>query len=123
MTFFFKYMRPLIEHGYIYLAMAPLYKVEKGTKIEYLLDDSQLAEYKRTHQGQKYEVTYMKGLGEMDKMELKETTMNIENRRLKQMTLDDADKMARIFNKLMGSSVAPRKEFIEQNAHRANIDI
>jgi DNA gyrase subunit B len=123
MTFFFKYMRPLIEHGYVYLAMAPLYKVEKGTKIEYLLDDSQLAEYKRTHQGQKYEVTYMKGLGEMDKMELKETTMNIENRRLKQMTLDDADKMARIFNKLMGSSVAPRKEFIEQNAHRANVDI
>lgn len=56
-------------------------------------------------------------------MELKETTMNIENRRLKQMTLDDADKMARIFNKLMGSSVAPRKEFIEQNAHRANVDI
>lgn len=123
MTFFFKYMRPLIEHGYVYLAMAPLYKVEKGTKIEYLLDDSQLAEYKRTHQGQKYEVTYMKGLGEMDKMELKETTMNIENRRLKQMTLDDADKMARIFNKLMGSSVVPRKEFIEQNAHRANVDI
>ena len=116
-------MRPLIEHGYVYLAMAPLYKVEKGAKIEYLLDDSQLAEYKRAHQGQKYEVTYMKGLGEMDKMELKETTMNIENRRLKQITLDDANEMARIFNKLMGSSVAPRKEFIEQNAHRANIDI
>lgn len=68
-------------------------------------------------------VTLDKHVGEMDKMELKETTMNIENRRLKQMTLDDADKMARIFNKLMGSSVAPRKEFIEQNAHRANIDI
>ncbi len=68
-------------------------------------------------------VTLDKHVGEMDKMELKETTMNIENRRLKQMTLDDADKMARIFNKLMGSSVAPRKEFIEQNAHRANMDI
>lgn len=68
-------------------------------------------------------VTLDKHVGEMDKMELKETTMNIENRRLKQMTLDDADKMARIFNKLMGSSVAPRKEFIEQNAHRANVDI
>lgn len=68
-------------------------------------------------------VTLDKHVGEMDKMELKETTMNIENRRLKQMTLDDADKMTRIFNKLMGSSVAPRKEFIEQNAHRANVDI
>ena len=59
-------MRPLIEHGYVYLAMAPLYKVEKGAKIEYLLDDSQLAEYKRAHQGQKYEVTYLKGLGELE---------------------------------------------------------
>lgn len=68
-------------------------------------------------------VTLDKRVGEMDKLELRDTTMNIENRRLKQMTLDDADKMARIFNKLMGSSVAPRKEFIEQNAHRANIDI
>lgn len=116
-------MRPLLEEGYVYLAMAPLYKVTKGKDSFYLLDDSQLNEYRAKHQGEKYEVAYMKGLGEMDEDELKDTTMDVEKRRLKQVTITDVKQMALILNKLMGASVAPRKEFIENNAYKANIDI
>jgi len=121
LTFFFKYMRPLIENGNIYLAMSPLYKVVKGKTFHYLLDDSELEAYRTKHAGEKFEVYYFKGLGELDPTELKETTLDISKRRLKQVFIEDEKSVAAMFNKLMGPSVAPRKAFIEENAYRANV--
>lgn len=116
-------MRPLIEHGYVYAAMAPLYKITKGKETFYLADDSELNEYKIKHAGEKFEVGHFKGLGEMSPDELKETTIGIENRRLKQIVFNDEKQIALTLNKLMGSTVAPRKDFISENSYKANISI
>ena len=123
LTFLFKHLRPLVEAGHVYAAMPPLYKVTKGKDSVYLLDDSELAEYKKQYPNAQLTVSRFKGLGEMDAEQLAETTMDRNKRRLKQITIDDAAKAALVFEKLMGSSVAPRREFIEQNAYRANLDI
>lgn len=123
LTFFFKYMKELIQNGHIYLAMSPLYKIIKGKNFQYLLDDFELNQYKENHKGEKFEVQYFKGLGELDPKELKETTIDISKRRLKQIQMEDEYKVALMFNQLMGTSVLPRKEFIEENAYKANINI
>ena len=123
LTFLFKHLRPLVEAGHVYAAMPPLYKVTKGKDSVYLLDDSELVEYKKQYPNDELRVSRFKGLGEMDAEQLAETTMDRTKRRLKQITIDDAAKAALVFEKLMGNSVGPRREFIEQNAYRANLDI
>lgn len=123
LTFLFKHLRPLVEAGHVYAAMPPLYKITKGKDSVYLLDDSELADYKKQHPNAQLAISRFKGLGEMDAEQLAETTMDKTKRRLKQITIDDAAKAALVFEKLMGNSVAPRREFIEQNAYRANLDI
>ncbi len=121
MTFFFRRMRPIIEHGYLYLATPPLYKVTIGKKEEYCWTDNQLQRYIAEH-GDRVKVQRFKGLGEMSAEELRFTTMSPEHRMLKQVHISDAAEADRIFSMLMGEDVGPRREFIEDNAHYANID-
>ncbi|MDE7376838.1 MAG: DNA topoisomerase (ATP-hydrolyzing) subunit B [Muribaculaceae bacterium] len=121
MTFFFRRMRPVIEKGYLYLATPPLYKCKKGKNEEYCWTDQQVNNFIMRY-GQGVNVQRFKGLGEMSERELKDTTMDPENRILKQVTISDAAEADRIFSMLMGEDVAPRREFIEANANYANID-
>ncbi len=122
LTFFFRYMRELIEGGHVYLAQPPLYLVKKGNKKAYAWNDEQrdklLEEF-----GQGAHVQRYKGLGEMNAEQLWETTMNPDTRVLKQVTIENAAEADRIFSMLMGDEVPPRREFIEKNAIYANIDI
>ena len=122
LTFIWKFCPELLEKGYIYAAVPPLYKITQGTKIQYLKDDAALEKFRKTNT-KSFELGRMKGLGEMDPDEMAETVMNPETRTLKQITMDDAEAAARVFINLMGESVDPRKKFIEENAWRANIDV
>ena len=122
LTFIWKFCPELLEKGYIYAAVPPLYKITQGTKIQYLKDDAALEKFRKTNT-KNFELGRMKGLGEMDPDEMAETVMNPETRTLKQITMDDAEAAARVFINLMGESVDPRKKFIEENAWRANIDV
>lgn len=122
LTFIWKFAPQLIEDGYIYAAVPPLYKVTQGTKITYLKDDAALEEFRKTAK-KSFELGRMKGLGEMDPSEMAETVMNPETRTLKQICMEDAEEAAKTFMGLMGESVVYRKKFIEENAWRANIDI
>lgn len=121
LTFFFRYMRELIEQGHVYIATPPLYLVKKGTKKNYAWNDKErdvlIAEY-----GQGSAVQRYKGLGEMNAEQLWDTTMNPEFRTLRRVTIDNATETDRIFAMLMGDEVPPRREFIEKNAVYANID-
>lgn len=125
LTFFFRYMRPLIENGYVYIATPPLYLCKKGKIEEYCYNDRQRKEFidkygdgnENAIHTQRY-----KGLGEMNAEQLWITTMNPENRLLKQVTIENAADADIIFTMLMGEEVAPRREFIEENATYANID-
>jgi DNA gyrase subunit B len=126
LTFFFRHMRPLIEKGYVYIANPPLYLLTKGKNIkEYCWTEQQrrafIDRYAGGDEGQVHTQRY-KGLGEMKAEQLSDTTMNPEKRTLKQITIDNAAEADRIFAMLMGEEVAPRREFIEQNAVYANID-
>lgn len=122
LTFIWKFAPQLIEDGYIYAAVPPLYKVTQGTKIIYLKDDAALEEFRKTAK-KSFELGRMKGLGEMDPSEMAETVMNPETRTLKQICMEDAEEAAKTFMGLMGESVVYRKKFIEENAWRANIDV
>ena len=121
MTFFFRRMRPIIENGYLYLATPPLYKCTKGKVEEYCWTDAQVQSF-IARNGDKTKVMRYKGLGEMSAQELRDTTMSREGRLLKQVNINDAAEADRIFSMLMGEDVAPRRDFIEENANYANID-
>ena len=122
LTFIWKFCPELLEKGYVYAAVPPLYKATMGTKIQYLKDDAALEEFRKSA-GRNFELGRMKGLGEMDPDEMAETVMSKETRTLKQITMEDAAAVANVFMSLMGESVTPRKKFIEDNAWRANIDV
>ena len=122
LTFIWKFAPELIEKGYIYAAVPPLYRVTQGTKSIYLKDDAALEEFRKSTK-RSFELGRMKGLGEMDPSEMAETVMNPETRTLKQITMGDVEEVARMFLNLMGESTEPRKKFISENAERANIDV
>ena len=123
LTFFFRYARPLVEKGYVYIAQPPLYKVEKGKRIEYCYNEHKLQAV-MAELGEKAMIQRFKGLGEMMPEQLWETTMNPETRTLKQVTVEDASEADHVFDLLMGEAVGPRREFIEKNAHLvANLDV
>ena len=121
LTFFFRYMRELIEQGYVYIATPPLYLVKKGSKKQYAWNDKQRDQL-IAEMGQGSGVQRYKGLGEMNAEQLWDTTMNPEYRTLRRVTIDNATEADRIFSMLMGDEVPPRREFIEKNAVYANID-
>lgn len=122
LTFFFRYMRPLIDEGYVYIAQPPLYKFKKGQKEVYAYSDQELQ--KVIEEFGKGDIQRYKGLGEMNHDQLWDTTMNPETRTMIQVSIDDAVEADMIFSTLMGEKVEPRKEFIEENAkYVTNLDI
>jgi DNA gyrase subunit B len=125
LTLFYRFFRPIVEGGYVYAAQPPLYKVTYGKNIKYVQSDEELAEYRASLPASaKPIVNRFKGLGEMDAEDLRDTTMHIENRILKRITVDDAMAADQVFTDLMGDDVLPRKNYIEENAvFVKNLDI
>ena len=125
LTLFYRFFKPIIEHGHVYVAQPPLYKITHGKTFKFVLTDEEKDEYiKSLPASTKYVVNRNKGLGEMDKDELCDTTMNIEHRTLRKITIEDAILADQVFETLMGEEVDPRREFIENNALNVeNLDI
>jgi DNA gyrase subunit B len=121
LTFFFRFMRELIEHGHVYIAAPPLYLVKKGNKKEYAWNDDQ-RDIISQNMGGGVNIQRYKGLGEMNAEQLWDTTLNPENRTLRKVTIDSLTEADRIFSMLMGDEVPPRRDFIEKNAVYAKID-
>lgn len=123
LTFFFRFMRPLIEHGHVYIAMPPLYKVKKSKRVYYLYSDKELNNLLNEIGRQGIAIQRYKGLGEMNAEQLWTTTMDPTVRTIKNVTIDDAVEADLVFSVLMGEKVEPRREFIEANAQYSNLDI
>lgn len=123
LTFFYRYMRELVEHGFVYIAQPPLYGLKRGKEVHYFYNDEELNQF-MAQTDKKWSVQRYKGLGEMDAEQLWDTTMNAETRIILQVTIDDAIKADEVFSNLMGEKVEPRREFINKNAkYVANLDI
>ncbi|MCI7210260.1 MAG: toprim domain-containing protein, partial [Butyricicoccus sp.] len=123
LTFFFRFMRPLIEHGHVFIAQPPLFKNEKGKDVRYTYTEEQQRDC-IAEMGDNVRVQRYKGLGEMDPQQLWETTMDPEHRTLLQVTMEDAAAADETFALLMGEKVEPRREFIERNAkYVMNLDV
>ncbi len=127
LTFFFRQMKELIEQGYIYIASPPLYQVKKGKKAQYAWTEQQrealVTEFAGAGNPESVKIQRYKGLGEMNAEQLWETTMDPDQRTLKQVTIESAAEADRIFSMLMGDDVPPRRDFIVTHAKYANIDI
>ena len=124
LTFFFRYLKPLIEKGYLYIALPPLYQIKKGNKIRYAINDNEKEVILKEMGNDKIGIQRYKGLGEMNAEQLWDTTINPETRHLKQVTIEDAVEADRIFSILMGEEVPPRKEFIMTHAKTVkNLDV
>ena len=124
LTLFYRFFRPIVEAGHVYAAMPPLFKITHGKTIKYVVDEKEKDEYLASLPANvKAEIARNKGLGEMDPDELRDTTMSKATRTLKQITVDDLQAADAAFEKLMGEAVEPRREFIEQKAGLANLDL
>ena len=125
LTLFYRFFRPIVEAGHVYAAQPPLFCIKHGKTIKYVLNPEERDAYLATlNPNTKYDIMRMKGLGEMDAEELNETTMDINTRVLRKITVEDAMAADEVFNKLMGEEVEPRRKFIEENAvYVENLDV
>ncbi|MCD6360962.1 MAG: hypothetical protein J7M38_08855 [Armatimonadetes bacterium] len=116
LTFFYRYMQPLIREGHLYIAQPPLYRIKVGRETHYALDDDELAAFQKKMGNRRMTVNYFKGLSEMDPKDLADTTMDPQNRVLRKVDMEDAAEADRIISTLMGTKVGPRRDFIAEHA-------